>query len=216
MAKRRFESLGFLGLGLGLAFVLFGLTFRGPRKRFWDRMTGAGIALGGLSLATQPELRQTRITLRDILLGITSAGVLYGIFHIGDRITRRILPQGGSQIESIYGLKRLRPRRELMLRLGLITAPAEELFWRGFVQNHFTRRVGRWWGTVLSTAAYGGAHIASGNFTLIGAATVAGAFWSAMAGLGFPMGTLIVSHVVWDNLIFLIAPTAPLQEEVSA
>jgi membrane protease YdiL (CAAX protease family) len=207
------KSLPLLGFGTALAAGMFMLTFRGPRSRFWDRMTGTGLTLGSLALSAQPTLRKTRISLREILLGIGSAAALYGIFHLGDRLSRIIVPQGGEQIEEIYRLKRIRPRKELMARLGLIIGPAEEFFWRGFLQDGFMERFGRFWGTLLGVAAYGGVHIASGNFTLVGAATVAGAFWGGLYSLGMPLGALIVSHILWDNVIFLIAPTTKLGEE---
>ena len=208
------KSLPLLGFALGLAAVFFSLTFRGPKKKFWDRMTGTGLALGGLALATQPELRKTRIGLKEIILGLGSAAALYGIFHIGDRVSRQIVPNGGKQIEDIYALKRIRPKQELMLRLGLIIGPAEEFFWRGFLQEGLMNHFGRLWGSLMAIAAYGGVHIASGNFTLVGAATVAGAFWGGLYGLGFPLGGLVVSHIAWDNIIFLIAPTTKLEEEI--
>jgi membrane protease YdiL (CAAX protease family) len=201
-------------LGFGLAAALFALTFRGQRKKFWDHMTGTGITLGGLALTAQPELRRTRIGLKEIMLGLGSAAALYGIFHIGDKMSRQIVPGGGKQIEEIYALKRIRPRKELMLRLGLVIGPAEEYFWRGFLQDGLMKKFGRFWGWLMETAAYGGVHIASGNFTLVGAATIAGGFWSGLYALGFPLGALIVSHIAWDNIIFLIAPTTKLEEEI--
>ena len=209
------KQLPLLGLGAGLAATLFFLTFRGPKKGFWDRMTATGLILGSLALVAQPALRKTRITPRDVLLGILSAAGLYSIFQVGDRLARLLLPQGGAQIDQIYQLKRLRPRAELMARLGLIIGPAEELFWRGFLQKGLMLVLGPFWGTLAGVAAYGGVHIASGNFTLIGAATVAGAFWGGLYGLGMPLGALIVSHILWDNIIFLIAPTSRLAEETA-
>ena len=43
----------------------------------------------------------------------------------------------------------------------------------------------------------------TGNFTLFGAATVAGAEWCALYAAGMPLGALLVSHVTWDIWIFL-------------
>jgi len=189
--------------------VAFALTFRGPRSSFWQRMTMTGLTLGSLALKAEPELRQTRIRLKDVALGLASAGVLYVGFQIGDRLARIILPKGATEIESIYGLRSLRPKKEIAARLVLIIGPAEELFWRGLVQARLTRRFGKVPGTVLGIASYGGAHIVTGNLTLIGAATVAGAFWGLLAAAGVPMGALIVSHVAWDVWIFLVAPTVP-------
>lgn len=207
------KGLPILTFGATLAAGLFMLTFRGPRSRFWDRMTGTGLALGTLALTSQPRLRRTRIGWKELLMGAGFAAALYGIFQIGDRASRALLPKGGEQIDSIYKLKRIRPRGELMARLGLIIGPAEEFFWRGFLQEGLMERFGRFWGTLMGVAAYGGVHIASGNFTLVGAATVAGAFWGGLYGLGAPLGALIVSHILWDNVIFLIAPTTKLEEE---
>jgi membrane protease YdiL (CAAX protease family) len=201
------KRLSILGLGLALAAALFGLTFGGPRRRFWQRMTGTGLALGSLALTARPELRKTRIGWRDLWLGISSAGLLYGLFQLGDRFASRLLPTGSRDIQAIYQLNQLRPRGELMARLSIIIAPAEELFWRGLVQQGLMVRFGRVPAAALATAAYAGVHLPSRNLTLIGAAGVVGAFWGGMLALGAPLGALIASHIVWDNLIFLFAPT---------
>jgi membrane protease YdiL (CAAX protease family) len=205
-----------LGFGLALAAALFGLTFAGPRRRFWPRMTGTGLALGGLALAARPELRRTRVGWRDLVLGIGSAGVLYGVFQLGDRLTSRLLPTGSADIEAIYELNRLRPRPELVARLTAVIAPAEELFWRGLVQHELMRRLGRLPGAALAAFAYAAVHLPSCNLTLIGAAAVVGAFWGGLFALGAPLGSLIVSHVMWDNVIFLIAPTRERTERPAA
>jgi membrane protease YdiL (CAAX protease family) len=189
------------------AYAAFALTFRGPRDRFWQRMTRTGLVLGTLALATEKDLRRTRVHLSDVGLGLASAGALYSIFGAGDRMARALVPGGGEQIEEMYALRTLRPTGELAGRLAVVIAPAEELFWRGLVQRRLARRVGPWPAAVGATAAYAGAHIATGNLTLTGAAGVAGAFWSALAAAGMPMGALIVCHAVWDIWIFLIAPT---------
>jgi membrane protease YdiL (CAAX protease family) len=195
--------------GLAAAQVAFALTFGGPRRSFWQRMTMTGLVLGGLALRAQPELRRTRIGPKDIAQGLGSAVALYGIFKVGDRVARLVLPMGADQIESIYDLRTLRPRGEIAARLVTIIGPAEELFWRGLVQRRFTELYGKTPGAVLATAAYGGVHIVTGNFTLIGAASVAGAFWGFFAAAGMPMGAQIVSHCAWDVWIFLISPTVP-------
>ena len=66
---------------------------------------------------------------------------------------------------------------------------------------------GRVRGTALGVATYGGVHVVTGNFTLFGAATVAGLHWGLLYALGMPLGALIVSHVAWDIWIFLLQPT---------
>ena len=188
-----------LALGIGAAFAAFGLTFRGPRERFWDRMTVTGLVLGGLALATNRDARRVRIGAGEVALGLATAAGLYGIFRVGDAVAREVMPRGGKEIDDIYALRSLRPKEELAARLGLVIGPAEELFWRGFVQGRA--------GYLTATALYGGAHIVTENATLVGAATIAGAYWGLLRAIGVPLGALVVSHVAWDIWIFLIAPT---------
>jgi uncharacterized protein len=196
-----------LGLGLTAAGIAFTATFRGPRERFWSRMTMTGLSLGSLALLLSAPSRAMRIRWRHVPLGMASAAVLYITFQIGDRFARRFVPGGDRDIRAIYALRTIRPREEIALRLATIIGPAEELFWRGLVQAVLMRRFGRWRGAALASMAYGGVHVTSGNFTLLGAAGVAGAHWCALYAAGVPLGALVVSHVAWDVYIFLISPT---------
>ena len=75
------------------------------------------------------------------------------------------------------------------------------------MQAELSRRLGPVRGAAAAAAIYGGAHVVTGNPTLVGAATVAGAGWCGAAALGVPMPALVVSHVVWDIWIFLVQPT---------
>ena len=194
-------------IGLAMAFGSFGLTFRGPRAKFWERMTLTGFLLGTMALANDAELRRLRFRQRDVALGLLSAGGLYAIFQTGDRMARAVMPKGSQEISDIYSLRSLRPKTEIAIRLATIIGPAEELFWRGFVQRRM--------GAPGAAMAYGGAHLVTGNATLIGAATVAGIYWGLLRAIGMSMPALITSHVAWDIWIFLLAPTEPERDQVS-
>lgn len=191
--------MNLLAFGIGAAFAAFALTFRGPRERFWDRMTATGIVLGGLALASDRDARRVRIGPGEIALGLAMAAGLYGVFRVGDTLAREVMPRGSEEIGDIYALRSLRSKEELAARLGLAIGPAEELFWRGFIQNRV--------GYLTATALYGGVHVVTENATLVGAATIAGAYWGLLRAIGVPLGALVVSHVAWDLWIFLIAPT---------
>jgi membrane protease YdiL (CAAX protease family) len=200
-----------LAVALAAAGTAFGATFRGPREQFWSRMTLTGLGLGGLALFASGPSRRTRLRLWHIPAGLLSAAVLYVTFQVGDRFARRFVPSGDAEIREIYALRTLRPRGEIAARLAAIIGPAEELFWRGLVQSALMRRFGRWPGAALAAVAYGGVHVVSGNFTLLGAAGVAGAHWSALYAAGVPLGALVVSHVAWDVWIFLVQPTGEIE-----
>jgi membrane protease YdiL (CAAX protease family) len=194
-------------IGLVAAVPAFAATFRGPRDRFWSRMTATGLLLGGLALLSMPSLRKTRVGRKEVALGLASAAALYATFRLGDRFARSHVPGSDRQIREIYSLRELRPRGETALRLVTIIGPAEELFWRGLVQELLMRRYGRWRGAAMATVAYSTVHVTTGNFTLMGAAGVAGAHWCALYAAGVPIGALIVSHSAWDVWIFLVQPT---------
>jgi membrane protease YdiL (CAAX protease family) len=194
-------------LGLLIAYPAFAWTFRGPRDRFWDRMTITGAILGCLAIGGERSLQRPRVRPRDVALGLGIAAGLYGMFQVGDLLARRILPAGDKNIGDIYELRDLRPEDEIAMRLGAVIAPAEELFWRGLLQRSFARRLGGPVAALAAGAAYGGAHVVTANPALIGAATIAGMYWSLLSLLGVPMAALVVSHVAWDIWIFLVAPT---------
>ena len=200
-----------LAIGLAAAGTAFTATFRGPREQFWTRMTWTGASLGSLALLLSRRSRGARVRWWHVPLGLLSAATLYVTFQIGDRFARRFVPGGEVQIREIYELRALRPPGEIATRLATVVGPAEELFWRGLVQAALMRRFGRWRGAALAAGAYGGVHVTSGNFTLLGAAGVAGAHWCALYAAGAPLGVLIVSHVAWDIWIFLIQPTGEIE-----
>jgi membrane protease YdiL (CAAX protease family) len=200
-----------LALGLVGAVAAFSATFRGPRERFWQRMTYTGVGLGGFALLTSRPSRRFRIRPWHVPLGLASAAILYVTFEFGDRFARRFVPGGDRDIREIYALRTLRPKGEIATRLATIVGPAEEIFWRGLVQSALMRRHGRWRGAALATFAYGGVHVVTRNFTLMGAASVAGAHWAALYAAGVPLGALIVSHCAWDVWIFLVQPTGEIE-----
>ena len=205
---RRIADDGELVAGLAMAAYAFARTFRGPRARFWHRMTMTGATLGTLALVEEPWLRRLRFTKSDVKAGLVSAAALYAIFRVGDVAARRVMPRGTEDIDDVYALRGEHSRVALALRLAAIIGPAEELFWRGFVRHRLVRIYGPGVGDASAIAAYGAVHLPTGNATLVGAATVAGAYWGALAAAGMSMPALIVSHVAWDVIIFLVAPTS--------
>ncbi len=188
-----------VAIGLAAAFGLFALTFRGQRARFWERMTLTGFVLGNMALANEANLRKMRVRPLDIAQGLGSAAILYSIFTFGDQLARQLMPRGSKEIKDIYALRTLQPPEEIGARLATVIGPAEELFWRGFVQ----RRAGG----LAAAVAYGGVHLVTGNSTLVGAAAIAGIYWGLLRALGMSMPALITSHIAWDIWIFLLAPT---------
>jgi membrane protease YdiL (CAAX protease family) len=91
--------------------------------------------------------------------------------------------------------------------LLLIIGPAEELFWRGYVQRTMTKLHDPNIAFIVTTIIYALVHIWSGNFMLVMAALTAGAVWGLLYRF-FPksLPALVVSHALWDALVFVIVP----------
>jgi membrane protease YdiL (CAAX protease family) len=194
-------------IGLALAVPLWSFVFRSKRGNFWTRMTFGAGGLGLYALVARPELLDERPQRRDLAPGLLSAAGLYCIFQIGDRMARRIMPSGAEDISSVYELRTLAPVPLIAGLLVSVIGPSEELFWRGLVQAAFVRRMGKARGTLAAAAAYGAVHLVTGNLTLTAAATTAGSYWGAEYALRERLRPLIVSHILWDVWIFLMAPT---------
>ncbi|MEO8899479.1 MAG: CPBP family intramembrane glutamic endopeptidase [Candidatus Dormibacter sp.] len=194
-------------IGLAGAGVIWTAAFRG-KSRFWPKMAAGIGSLGAYALYANPDLRKARMRPTDVARGIASAGALYGIFQAGDRFARKVMPNGGAEIDDIYRKRGLAPDRFIAATLVLLIAPGEELFWRGLVNRYLAQRLGPVAGNAAGATIYGAIHLVSGNLTLTGAAGVAGAFWSLEQLAQGRMAPLIVSHIAWDVWIFLVRPTA--------
>lgn len=193
-------------VGLAAAGALWTAAFRG-RSAFWGKMAAGVGCLGGYALVANPDLRTTRFKVADVVRGVGSAAALYGIFRVGDRFARAVMPRGAAEIDDIYRKRGLAPDPLIATALVLLIAPGEELFWRGLLNRYLAQRLGPVAGNAAGATVYGAIHLVSGNLTLTGAAGVAGAFWSVQHLAGGRMAPLIVSHVAWDVWIFLVRPT---------
>jgi uncharacterized protein len=194
-------------VGMAGAGAIWTAAFRG-KSGFWAKMAAGVGSLGAFALYANPDLRKTRLKPSDVTRGIASAGLLYGIFQVGDRFARKVMPNGGAEIDDIYRKRGLAPDPLIAATLALLVAPGEELFWRGLVNRYLAQQFGPVAGNAAGATIYGAIHLVSGNLTLTGAAGVAGAFWSLEHLAQGRMAPLIVSHVAWDVWIFLVRPTA--------
>jgi hypothetical protein len=198
-------------IGVTAATALWVVAFS-RKQRFWETMAAGVGSLGAFALYANPALRKTRIKPRDGAVGLGTAAGLYGIFQVGDRVARRVIPGGAEDIEDIYNRRTMADNNFIALALALLIAPGEELFWRGLVNSYLVQELGPVRGNALGATIYGAVHVVTRNFTLFGAAGIAGAWWSLQWLIEGRMGSQIVSHAAWDVWIFLVQPTMGLAE----
>ena len=198
-----------------LAIVLFVPLFitRGVGKLdFWWWMSlnitcltaiAAALDLGWRNALTNDLKKQI---FQKIGIGILSALGLYVVFYLGNMASRLIFPFAAHNIENVYAFKVGAAPMRIALLMAFIIGPGEELFWRGFLQRRFQMERGPFQGFLVATLLYTGVHIASGNVMLVLAAGVCGLFWGFLYLRTGSLLLNVVSHTVWDMMIFLFFP----------
>ncbi len=190
-------------LGLLLAHLLLFFSFQ-DKSVFWYIYTASLLLLITYAIL-QEEVDDQAGFFSYISLGVLSGLLLYGLFWIGyhgvgflkiglQRDTHQLYRWFGPSLFWEY------------LALILVAGPGEELFWRGFIQkrllNYFKPTVG----IVIGAVLYASVHIYSGQFILVFAAFISGLAWGALYFWKKSMPIVIVSHLVFDIMIFIIIP----------
>jgi membrane protease YdiL (CAAX protease family) len=192
---------------VALAAAGFGWVFGCPAGNFWVKITITVSALcAGSFAAAGVPWRRAEVTLRETLIGAAAAAVLYGIFWLGDTCAAQVFGFAPRQVEAIYAIRELGNPWLVGAVLLLVTSPGEELFWRGYVQRVAAQRWGRNRGLAIGALLYGAVHLVSGNFMLVMAALVAGAFWCALYRWRGNLTACVVSHALWTVGVFLLFP----------
>ncbi|MBQ8451016.1 MAG: CPBP family intramembrane metalloprotease [Bacteroidaceae bacterium] len=194
-----------------LAFILWTIMFSpwtAPHVNFWWMMTGSACTLSILATIFAPGWwKRVKLTPTDVLLGIAIAAALWGVFWIGDKLSQLMFNFARPQVDLIYGMKDGESMWLLTVLMLFLIGPAEEIFWRGYIQQNLSQRWNPNIGFIVTTAIYALVHAGSLNFMLTMAAMVAGAAWGVLYRF-FPnrFGAIIVSHAVWDVAVFIWFP----------
>ena len=109
-------------------------------------------------------------------------------------------------MSSIYDIRQEGQAIIIALILLFVTSPAEELFWRGFLQRWAMARLGGLRGWLAASFVYAAVHVLSGNFMLTMAALIAGLFWGLVYWRTGSIIVCIISHAIWTVSIFVLWP----------
>jgi len=200
-----------VAFGILIAVVFWFVMFSPWTKdsvNFWFTMIAATTVLMTLSLiAGRKELKVVyNFKYSHIAIGLVSAAVLYLVFYLGNSISNILFDFSREQVSNIYSTKEQADKIFIGLALLLWIGPAEEVFWRGFVQHRLMNQFGGVKGMLITTAIYALVHIWAFNFILFMAALICGLFWGWMYYKYKSLVPAIISHAVWDAFIFVILP----------
>ena len=194
-----------------LATVLWTVMFSPwttPHVNFWWMMTASACSLTLLSSLFAPGWwKRISITPSNIFYGILIAVALWGVFWLGDKLSQLLFDFARPQVDTIYGMKDGESPWLLTVLLLFLIGPAEEIFWRGYVQQALSQRWNPNVGFVVTTLVYALVHAGSFNFMLVMAAMVAGAAWGLLYRF-FPerFTAIVISHALWDVAVFIWFP----------
>jgi membrane protease YdiL (CAAX protease family) len=189
-----------------LWFVMFSPWTR-AHVNFWLTMGFAAVSLILMTAFLSDNFRnQFSFSGKDIFIGLASAAILYFVFILGNFFSSLLFDFSREQVGSIYKMKEGANPLFLSILLVVLVGPAEEIFWRGFVQRTLISKFGEWTALIATTLIYSLVHIWSFNFMLIMAAMACGAFWGFLYKYNKNLVTLIVSHAVWDVSVFILFP----------
>lgn len=200
------DGFGIFITSILIAAILWLIMFRMNLIPFWPLMILSTSVLAGFALLYARNYILFRIQLIEIIIGILSSFVLYGVFYIGNIAIRQSLPFASQEIGTIYLLRENYKPWFLTLTLLLPIGPGEELFWRGMVLGRLCRELPLRLALLLSSLIYAAVHIPSGNLTLIGAAFAGGIFWSILYIWRRNILAPVISHTLWDILVFVYFP----------
>ncbi|WAG56982.1 CPBP family intramembrane metalloprotease [Clostridium estertheticum] len=190
-----------------VATILWYLLFVIKPMNFWLEMSLSISALVLMAFIFNKDIfKLGKLTIRHILIGIFSAIALYIIFYLGNIVSGFIFPFKDSQVLSVYSNRSNGNLIWIGLLLLFIIGPGEEIYWRGFIQNTLSKKIGETKGYVISVLLYAGVHIITVNVMLVIAALVCGVFWGWLYKKEKSLLPVIISHAIWDLTIFVIFP----------
>ena len=202
------QTLTAIAIAAVLWFAMFS-PWTKPFIPFWPAMSLSAAILSLFAMCCDRSLlrRTTRIGFADIASGIALAAAFWGLFWICEKLATSCFGFARPQIDSIYALADGASKWAVAAILILLVGPAEELFWRGFIQHRIAQQLGPLKGFFVATAFYALVHVWSFNLMLILAAAVIGGAWG-LAYRFFPrrLGAIAISHALWDVAAFVVFP----------
>lgn len=187
----------------GVLSGLFGL---------WVRRGVRGWHPGEAERRTFPRFAVTRGEVGlALLVAVVHLAVGHALFALGTIV----LPELTATAADVYSRAGVAPLWVAIVLGGLVTAPLEEIFWRGAVQPLTGPRIEssatwlmRWpFGRLVGTTVlYTLFHVATGQIALIAAAALGGLVWGWLLDRTGSVGATMIAHGAWTALMLLVPP----------
>jgi len=176
----------------------------------WIAGTAAVLALVGASLAgPEARARWRARPVRGLLQGTGVAALLVAA-SLGGWSARGLVPFDiTSEVAGLYTVLRRPPGPVVGFPLMVITIIAEEILFRGVLQDALRARVGPTAAVALAAVVYALANLGSGTWLLPLLAIVLGGLWGLLAERSGGLWLPLTCHVLWDAALFVFLPLVP-------
>ena len=204
-----------IALGAVAVAVVWRLVARGVAT-VWGAMSVVLAVAAVVALLAEDVHLSRRIA--PVVATLAGAGIGLGLY-VATRVFVRLVarfPAFAHHTADVYG-----ERHDVSLAVALflalaVVAPAEEAFWRGFVQARLGDAMSPLAGALAAWGLYVAANLASGKLPIVAAAVVGGAVWGGLAFWTRGVLASVACHVVWAGLMILLPPPEAASREVSA
>ncbi|HEY4622318.1 type II CAAX endopeptidase family protein [Solibacillus sp. FSL R7-0668] len=162
--------------------------------------------LVGIAIALVSSKFEDRIpTWQYLIYGIGYGTITYGFVKLGYILLPYIDANVTSEIPKF--LNNYGPQHIFhYIMLIFIIAVGEEMFWRGYVQQQLKRYTSPAWAVFITAILFSLSLAISGFIPGALAAIVAGLLWGALYEWKKSLPLIIVAHIVFVLLLFLVLP----------
>jgi len=189
--------------GLILAHFFMYITFQ-DKAIFWYMFTATMLILMSYAILHEKSDQQASF-LTFSVYGILSGLILFAFFWTGNFLIHFFHLPFNQEVSRLY--LHFAPKQIWhYIVLLLFIVPGEELFWRGFMQKRMSKLMNVKYSVLLASVFYASIQIYSGYFIHILAALFAGLFWGALYAWKKSLSLVVVSHLTFDVLIFILLP----------
>lgn len=191
-------------IGILLVHILLFITFANKVAVFWYLYTASMLFLISYSIVME-KIDDEASTKRYLTYGIVSGIGLYLLFWTGNWLLS-VLP-GSFEAKVAKAYKLFSPSIIWhYLVLIFILVPGEEIFWRGFIQKRLMRYTHTWIAIFATSLLSASVFIYANNAAIMLAAFIGSVVWGLLYAWKKSIPLLIISHLVFDFLLFIILP----------
>jgi membrane protease YdiL (CAAX protease family) len=189
--------------GLIIAHILLLFSFS-DKSIFWYIFAASSLLLISFAMF-QEDVDDEASFFKYIFIGTISGLLLFSIFWLGHAGLLFLHFPIENSVKRLYHWYAPSEFWQY-LALVLAAAPGEELFWRGFIQKRLLKHLSPIISILVGSVLYASVQIYSHELTLVFATFISGLAWGFLYYWKKSMPLVIVSHLIFDIMLFIILP----------